>query len=229
MFHIQHPEKYLYTFLLCLFLFIPFSVFAVETAPLPDSTLASEQQNTAIPLKSNIWSSGVGEGFRKGTKVLGASAGASYDLRLGSEEQHNLALLSVTYGRMIGNVKGEGKWYRGNWEHVMELFGGAEVNVKNRGIVGLTTHVRYNFATGTRFIPYADIGFGVTLTEIREPDLGDAFQFNEQGNIGANYFVQDNMSINFFIQWLHISSGGLSEPNKSVNPVGCYLGVNWFF
>ena len=213
MFNINHPEKYLYTFLLCLLLFIPFSVFAADTAP----------------LKTDIWSSGVGEGFRDGTGVLGINLGGTYDLRLGSEEQHNFALISVSYGQMIGNVKGEGKWYRGNWEHVVELFGGAEVNEKNRAIVGLTTHVRYNFATGTRFVPYADIGFGVSLTEIREPDLGAAFQFNEQGIIGVNYFVKDNMSIDFAIRWIHISSAGLSNPNKSVNPVGCFLGVNWFF
>ncbi len=229
MFHLHHPENSLYTFLLCLLLFIPFPVFAADTAPFSDNTPMSNQQNTVMPLKPDIWSSGVGEGFRKGTDVLGVSIGGTYDLRLGSEEQHNFALISVTYGRMIGNVKGEGKWYRGNWEHVMELFGGAEVNEKKRAIVGLTTHVRYNFATGTRFVPYADIGFGVSLTEIREPDLGAAFQFNEQGIIGVNYFVKDNMSIDFAIRWIHISSAGLSNPNKSVNPVGCFLGVNWFF
>ena len=213
MFHIQHPEKYLYAFLLCLLLFIPFSVFAAETAP----------------LKPNIWSSGVGEGFRDGTEVLGLSVGGTYGVGFGSEEQHDLALISASYGRMIGNVKGEGKWYGGNWELRAELFGGAQVNPKTCALVGLTPHLRYNFATGTRFVPYVDVGIGLTLTEIREPDLGAAFQFNDQANIGVNYFVKDNLGINIAMQYLHLSSAGISSPNKGVNTVGCFLGVNWFF
>lgn len=213
MFHIKHLEKYLYTFLFCLLFFIPFSVFAADTAP----------------LKTDIWRSGIGEGFRDGTGVLGLSAGATYGVGLGSEEQHNLALISVSYGRMIGNVKGEGKWYRGNWELRAELFGGADVYSKNHAIVGLTPHLRYNFATGTRFSPYVDVGIGVSLTETREPDLGGSFQFNDQAIIGANYFVKDNLGINIAIQYLHVSSAGISNPNKGINTVGCFLGVNWFF
>ena len=213
MFHFQHHEKYLYAFLLCLLFFIPFSVSAADTAP----------------LKTDIWRSGVGEGFREGTRVMGLSAGGTYGVGLGSVEQHDLALLSFSYGQMIGNVKGEGKWYRGNWELLAELFGGAQVNPETCAILGLTPHLRYNFATGTRFVPYVDVGIGLTLTEIREPDLGAAFQFNDQANIGVNYFVKDNLGINIAVQYMHLSSAGISKPNKGVNTVGCFLGVNWFF
>jgi hypothetical protein len=229
MFNTKNHNKFSHYFLICLLLLFFSFTFSAQATPLTENASNSEQQNITTTTKPGIWNSGIGDGFRKGTKVLGVSAGATYDLRFGNYEPHNFGLISVYYGRMIGDVKGNGKWYRGNWEHVMELYGGAEMNDQNRGIGGLTTHIRYNFATGTRFIPYVDIGFGGCLTEIREPDLGAAFQFNEQGLIGANYFVQDNISINFNIQMLHISSAGLSEPNNGINPAGCFLGVNWFF
>jgi len=225
-----HPEKYVYGFLLCLLLFIPFSVSAADTAPFSDSDLPGKRQNTVFPLKPDIWRSGVGEGFRAGTQVVGLNAGATYGLLIfGGEERHHLALVSVSYGQMIGDVKGAGKWYHGNWEFRAELFGGAQYNSEIRGLAGVTQHIRYHFATGTRFVPYVDIGAGLSVTEIREPDLGGAFQFNEQAIIGVNYFLKDNLSINIATQYLHVSSASIYMPNNGVNTVGCFLGVQWFF
>ena len=147
----------------------------------------------------------------------------------GGEERHHLALLSFSYGQMIGNVKDTGKWYRGNWELRVELFGGAQINSETCALIGLTQHLRYNFAIGTHFVPYVDIGAGVTLTGIRAPDLGAPYQFNEQAITGVSYFVKDNLSINIAMQYLHISSAGIYMPNNGVNTVGCFLGVQCFF
>ena len=225
-----YPEKYVYGFLLCLLLLIPFSVSAADTAPSSDGDLPGKQQNTIFSLKPDIWYSGVGEGFRAGTQVVGLTAGVAYGVLIfGGEERHHLSLISVSYGQMIGNVKGEDKWYRGNWELRAELFGGAQVNSETCALVGLTPHMRYNFATGTRFVPYVDIGAGVSLTEIRAQDLGGAFQFNLQAITGANYFVKDNLSISIAMHYLHLSSAGIYLPNNGVNTVGCFLGVQWFF
>ena len=138
-------------------------------------------------------------------------------------------MISLSYGQMVGNVQGMSKWYRGNWELLVELFGGIQVNSETHSLVGLAPHLRYNFATGTRFIPYIDLGGGVTLTEIRAPDLGGVFEFNEQGIIGLNYFVQDNLSINVAVQYLHVSSAYIYHPNNGVNTLGCFLGGQWLF
>lgn len=225
-----HPKKYVYGFLLCLLLFIPFSVSVADTAAFLDSDLPDKRQNTVYPLKPDIWCYGVGEGFRAGIQVVSLTAGATYgQLIFGSNERHNLALISVSYGQMIGDVNGTDKWYRGNWELRAELFGGTQVNPETCALVGVTPHLRYNFATGTRFVPYVDIGAGVSLTEIRAPDLGGAFQFNLQAITGVNYFVRDDLSINIAMQYLHLSSSGISMPNDGVNTVGCFLGVQWFF
>jgi hypothetical protein len=78
---------------------------------------------------------------------------------------------------MWGGVKGKDHWYRGNWEVRGELFGGAQFSPENDWLVGLTPHLRYNFATGTRWIPFIDAGSGVMATSIGLPDLSGTLQF----------------------------------------------------
>jgi opacity protein-like surface antigen len=205
-----------------LLLFIPFPASAEESACFSDNP-----ENAVQP---NIWSFGVGGGFRDGTQIVGLNAGATRGLLMfGSNERHHLTLISVSYGQIIGGVKGLDKWYQGNWELRAELFGGAQFNSETRWIAGVTPHVRYHFATGTRLIPYIDAGAGLTVTEIRGEDLGGAFQFNLQAITGVSYFIKDDLSINIAIQYLHISSSAISMPNNGVNTVGCFLGVQWFF
>jgi lipid A 3-O-deacylase len=229
-FSLHHPEKSTCGILLCLLLFIPCSAFSADTAPFSKDSLPDKLQNTTFRMQTKIWNSGVGEGFRSGTQVVGLSAGATYGILIfGGEERHHLSLISASYGQIIGDVRGADKWYRGNLELRVELFGGAQFNSETRGITGVTQHVRYHFATGTRLIPYIDAGVGLSVTEIRGQDLGGAFQFNEQAIIGVNYFVKDNLSINIAMQYFHVSSASIYWPNNGVNTVGGFLGMQWFF
>jgi hypothetical protein len=62
---------------------------------------------------------------------------------------------------------------------------------------------------------YADVGAGITLTEIRAPDLGGAFQFNPQAVPGVNYFLRDDSAISFEGRYLHLSSAGIYKPNNA--------------
>lgn len=150
-------------------------------------------------------------------------------MMLGDGTRHDLALVSVSYGRMIGKVKGMDHWYQGNWELRGELFGGIQFDPETRSLVGVAPHLRYHFATGTRFIPYIDVGAGLSFTEIREPDLGGPFEFNLQAITGVNYFLRNNLSINIALQYLHLSSAGIYKPNHGINALGCFLGVQRFF
>ncbi len=199
------------------------SIFTINVAE-------SENRGLTSPQPWAIFDSEAGQGFRSGTRVFGLSVGAAYGmLMLGGEERHHLALISSSYGRVIGNVIGKGKWYQGNLELRAEFFGGTQLNSHIRAITSLTPHLRYHFITGTRIVPYIDAGVGVVLTEIRGEDLGGVFQFNEQGIIGLDYFIRDKMSINLALQYLHVSSAGIYMPNDGVNTLGCFLGLNWFF
>src|SRR5262249_54039562 len=97
-------------------------------------------------------------------------------------------------------------------------------------LVGFTPHLRYNFATGTRWVPFIDGGAGVTATSIGRPDLSvQAFQFNLQGGFGMQYFVSKDLSLNLEAQYLHISDAGIHKPNNGLNTIPIMIGVSYFF
>src|SRR5260221_264149 len=146
-----------------------FRLFAIlctgTTLCLRGAEASSEPRLTASaspPLTSSetsIWEAGVGEGFRRGTHTMGFSVGAGFGVAVfGGSLEDDLALMSLEYGLMIGGVKGENHWYRGNWEIRGELFGGAQFAPNSEWVIGLAPHLRYNFATGTPWIPFFDLG-----------------------------------------------------------------------
>lgn len=199
--------------------------FKIDSFPMVIGNGKSESSSS-----SNIWRGEKGEGFIAGTDTFTFNLGMAYGVLLfGGDERHDIVHISLAYGRMIGDIQGENHWYKGNFEIRGELLGGYQINSESDSNLGITPHLRYHFATGTSLIPYVDLGVGLMLTEIRTPDLGAAFQFNEQLATGVNYFVTDNFAINIEGRYMHISSASLSKPNKGVNTIGLFIGVNWFF
>ena len=194
------------------------------THSISDATL------TATPSITNIWQNGVGEGFKSGVQSVSFNVGAGYGAEIfGSEQSHDLALVSLAYGYMLGPVVGKGHWYRGNWELRGELFSGAQFSPTTESLVGLTPHLRYNFATGTRWIPYVDAGAGVSATSIGPPDLSGTFEFNLQAATGVRWFIRDNLALSVEAHYLHMSCAGIHPPNQGLNNFGGFVGIGWFF
>jgi len=140
-----------------------------------------------------------------------------------------LAMGSLTYGHMLGHVVGEGHWYRGSPEFRLELFTGAQFSPSREWLVGLTPHLRYNFATGTRWIPFFGAGLGVTATSIGHPDLSGTFEFNLQAGPGIQWFLKDKLAITLEARYLHLSCAGISKPNLGVNGVTGMLGLAFYY
>jgi len=177
-----------------------------------------------------IWENGVGEGFRSGTRSFSFSAGGLAGLRaFGAVEVHDLVLVNFEYGRMLGPVRGEGHWYRGNPEFRVELFTGAQVSPSVDWLVGLTPHIRYDFATGTRWVPFVDVGAGVTATGIGPPDLSGTFEFNLQAGGGVYWLLKDDVALDLEVHCVHWSCAGISEPNLGLNGIQFMAGLTIFF
>lgn len=197
---------------------------------------ASSAQSGKEPLKlklqavpESIWETGVGEGFRPHTQSIELSAGATYGLDIfGSRERHHLAMASLTYGYML-RARGEGHWYHGNPELRLELFGGAQFDPDTRRFIGLAPHLRYNFATGTRWVPFLGAGAGVTATTIGPPDLSGTFEFNLQAGTGIQYFIMDHLAIGLEARYVHWSCAGTHKPNQGLNGITSLLGITCFF
>ena len=208
------------------------------TNPPPQATPSISASTNIMPAsklslqaaRESIWESGIGEGFRSDAQSITVSAGATYGIAaFGSREQHHLAMGSLTYGHMLSGVVGEGHWYRGNPEFRLELFSGAQFEPNTRWFVGLTPHLRYNFATGTRWIPFADVGAGVTATSIGPPDLSGTFEFNLQAGTGVQCFLKSNLALSLEARYVHWSCAGLHQPNLGLNGVTGLLGLTYFF
>lgn len=193
-----------------------------------DSTTHTVQ---SVELSStNIWVNGVGNGFRSGAQSASLSLGAGYGVQiLGSRQSHDLALAGISYGYMLGSVMGEGHWYRGNLELRGELISGGQFAPSSDWLVGITPHLRYNFATGTRWIPYVDVGAGLSATSIGPPDLSNCFEFNLQAATGVRWFIRDNVALGIEARYLHMSDAGISKPNLGLNNVNGMLSISWFF
>jgi lipid A 3-O-deacylase len=177
-----------------------------------------------------VWEHGVGEGFRPTAQSIGIGAGVNRGfIMLGGKEAHHLYMANLSYSHMLGPVRGEGHWCRGNWELRTELFAGREFSPEHDWLLGVTPRFRYNLATGTRWVPFADVGAGVSATGIRGPDLGGAFQFNLTAGIGTHYFVSDHVALTFEARFMHLSSARIYDPNLGVNGVTGLLGLAFYF
>src|SRR5262249_9422212 len=143
----------------------------------------------------------------------------------GSRQAHDLAMVSLTYGHMLSDVWGEGHWYRGNPEIRLEVFTGAQFSPSTEWLVGLTPHLRYNFATGIRWIPYVDGGAGLTATGIGPPDLSGTFEFNLQLGGGFLWFFKDSAALTLDAHYVHWSCAGISHPNLGLNGITGMLGL----
>jgi lipid A 3-O-deacylase len=213
---------------------MPFVTDAADLSPQPPPTATNsvEAAELALP-KSTIWQDGVGKGFLSSAQTFTLEAGvASGFAAFGGRESHDLGLLSASYGHMLSGVKGGDHWYRGNFEGRLELFGGMQYHrdVDTDGwLVGFTPHVRYNFATGSRWVPFVDLGAGVTATGLGAPDLSGTFEFNLQATTGVHWFLRDNLALTGDIRFLHVSCAGMHSPNLGMNNVAFMFGVSWFF
>lgn len=199
----------------------------------PETTNSAAALPQLSPAKPTIWQDGVGNGFVASAQNVAVEAGASRGITIfGSKQAHDLGLLSVSYGHMLGRVIGGDHWYRGNFEGRLELFGGMQFHpdVDTDGwLIGLTPHLRYNFATGTRWVPFVDAGAGVTATGIGSPDLSGTFEFNLQATTGVHWFLRDNLALTGEVRFMHVSCGGIHSPNLGINDVAFMIGVTWFF
>ena len=168
--------------------------------------------------------------FGRGAQILGVSAGATYGMRIfGSSESHHLLLGLITYGRIMRDVEGGRKWLRGNIELCGELLEGSQFHPENDKLIGLAGHVRYNFVNALPLVPYMGVGAGATLTEIREPDLGGAFEFNLQAVAGLDYWFGQSTAMGLELRYVHLSSAGIYSPNRGVNTAGFFISMKSLF
>ncbi|HTD87219.1 MAG TPA: acyloxyacyl hydrolase [Candidatus Binatia bacterium] len=168
--------------------------------------------------------------FAKGSHEVAATIGAGPSSAiLGSTIGHDMAISVMRYGLTLSDTFAKDTFREGHWELLGELFGGAQYNPRVRYVTGLLPAFRYNFTEYEPFVPFFDVGAGVTLTDIFGPDLSGVFQFNLQTGVGAHYFFAERTAITVEYRFMHISNAGISQPNRGVNANIFSIGLTRFF
>jgi opacity protein-like surface antigen len=184
----------------------------------------------AVQQSTNLWQGGIGSGMQKGAEEVSFALGTGIGMSdFGGKQTHDLVLGRVGYGRVLTDVVGGNCWLRGNLEGVVEFFGAGQYYPNGAYLFGLTPLLRYNIATGSRWMPFVEGGAGVSVTDIGRPDLGSVFEFNDQAGVGCHYFLKTNLTLTLQYRFMHISNAGIAAPNLGVNSSILSLGLCRFF
>jgi hypothetical protein len=98
---------------------------------------------------------------------------------------------------------------------------------------GLSLGFRHVFVRpGWRLQPYASGGAGLGWIDSTDPIFqgqGQDFTFNILSAAGVDYLVNDRLKINVGVLYQHLSNGGQTDPNPSLNLLGPQVGVTFSF
>ncbi|MBN1508238.1 MAG: acyloxyacyl hydrolase [Sedimentisphaerales bacterium] len=180
--------------------------------------------------QSKIWPEGMGNGLRTSVNEVGFALGPGIGTRqYGGSQRHDLALGHISYARLRTEVIGGQCPLRGSLEARIELLTGAQYHPEGAYLVGLTPVLRYNVATGNRWMPFVNVGVGVLLTDIGLPDLSTVFQFGPQFGGGCSYFLTDDLALTLEYRFIHISNADIETPNAGVNTHFISIGLSRYF
>ena len=124
-------------------------------------------------------------------------------------------------------------WFRGyNQFYVSAMAEPIFRGVENH-YFGLNFGSRYNFVRpGTRFVPYISAGLGLGWID-SHPGIpgaqGQDFTFNNLTAAGISYKMNDHWKLNAGILYQHLSNGGQTDPNPSLNLLGPQVGLDYSF
>ncbi len=93
--------------------------------------------------------------------------------------------------------------------------------------------MRYNFVRpGSRLVPYFSGGLGLGWIDSR-PEIrgaqGQDFTFNILTAAGISYKMTEHWKLNAGILYQHLSNGGQTDPNPSLNLLGPQVGLSYSF
>ena len=98
---------------------------------------------------------------------------------------------------------------------------------------GFNFGLRYNFVRpGSRLVPYfsGGLGLGWIDSHANIPGAqGQDFTFNILTAAGISYEISKHWKLNAGILYQHLSNGGQTDPNPSLNLLGPQVGLNYSF
>jgi lipid A 3-O-deacylase len=124
-------------------------------------------------------------------------------------------------------------WFRGyNQFYVSAIAEPIFRGIENH-YFGFNLGMRYNFVRpGSRLVPYVSGGLGLGWID-SHPEIpggqGQDFTFNILSAAGISYELNDHWKLNAGVLYQHLSNGGQTDPNPSLNLFGPQVGVTYSF
>lgn len=98
---------------------------------------------------------------------------------------------------------------------------------------GISIGLRYNFLLpGSRFTPYVSGGVGLGWIDSHanvNGAQGQDFTFNVVSAAGVSYRIDDHWKASLGLVFQHLSNGGQTEPNPSLNLLGPQIGLTYSY
>jgi len=131
-----------------------------------------------------------------------------------------------------GVLRGD-NWLRGYHQFYVSAIAEPIFSGIENHYFGFNLGMRYNFVQrGSRFVPYISGGVGAGWID-SHPEIpggqGQDFTFNILSAAGISYIVNDHWKIDVGALYQHLSNGGQTDPNPSLNLFGPQVGVNYSF
>ena len=136
-------------------------------------------------------------------------------------------------GRIRWGVIDHPGWLRGYNQFYISAVAEPIVQGIENHYFGFNFGTRYNFIQpGSRIIPYFGGGLGLGWID-SHPHIpggqGQDFTFNILTAAGISYKLNEQWKIDVGVLYEHLSNGGQTDPNPSLNLFGPQIGVNYSF
>lgn len=173
--------------------------------------------------------------YEKGTKELQLLDGifVSWEFSPLRRPSFDYELTCVRLGYMLTDIKYSG-WLRGNYEALLEVFGGPFYQGPGTALGGFTFQGRYNFVPEhSPWTVYLQLGAGGLYNDAfhhtEQIEIGSGPEFNLQTGAGFSYFLCKHVALTGEFGYRHISDAETSSRNAGVNSFGGLFGLSYFF
>lgn len=136
-------------------------------------------------------------------------------------------------GRMRWGIIDNDSWMRGYNQVYVTAMGEPIIRGIENHYFGANVGMRYNFVRPYwRLVPYISGGVGAGGIDSR-PSVrggqGQDFTFNILTAVGVSYEINKQWKANVGVLYQHLSNGGQTDPNPSLNLIGPQIGLTYSF
>jgi opacity protein-like surface antigen len=133
------------------------------------------------------------------------------------------------YGYFLTDQMGRG-WYRGQFEHIVELPLHLAVDPRTRIMTGANLLASWKFSglADERLYPYVFAGGGALFVDLGLPTMGSHLDFSYGGGTGIQYLFRQDLALSAEYRYHHISNASTAEPNEPLNSSKFLLGISLF-